>query len=130
MDLTCFLKQNAVPMEKVEYVVSERFLDKDKKPIKWIIAPINARYDEELKRQSMGPVDIDLNKYAVLLAAACTVYPDLNDAKLQDSYNAMNSTELLLSMLLPGELVSYVNKIKGLCGYDKTSEDLKKEAKN
>ena len=130
MDLTCFLKQNAVPMEKVEYVVSERFLDKDKKPIKWIIAPINARYDEELKRQSMGPVDIDLNKYAVLLAAACTVYPDLNDAKLQDSYNAMNSTELLLSMLLPGELVNYVNKIKGLCGYDKTSEDLKREAKN
>ena len=130
MDLTCFLKQNAVPMEKVEYVVSERFLDKDKKPIKWIIAPINARYDEELKRQSMGPVDIDLNKYAVLLAAACTVYPDLNDAKLQDSYSAMNSTELLLSMLLPGELISYVNKIKGLCGYDKTSEDLKREAKN
>ena len=53
MDLTYFLKQNAVPMEKIECVVSDRFLDKDKKPIKWVIAPINARYDEELKRQCM-----------------------------------------------------------------------------
>lgn len=141
MDLNGFLKQNVVQPENVKYVASERFLDENKKPIEWEIKAITSKEDEQLKQSSMRKMailgkrnqfvpEIDTNKYMGLLAAACTVFPNLNDANLQDSYGVMCNDELLKAMLLPGEYTNYLIKVQEVCGFDISNQDLIDEAKN
>lgn len=141
MDLNGFLKQNVVQPENVKYVASERFLDENKKPIEWEIKAITSKEDEQLRKSSMHRAalpgkrnsivpEMDTNKYFGLLAAACTVFPNLNDADLQDSYGVMCNYELLQAMLLPGEYTNYLIKVQEVCGFDKSENDLIDEAKN
>lgn len=138
-NLKSFFKENAIKTESIKYVASERFLDENKKPIEWEIIPINSEISEDLKKQAMKRVqvkrgvfqsELDGTKYACLLAVACTIYPNLNDADLQNSYGAMGAEELLKKMLLPGEYTNYLGKIEEVCVFDKSTDDLVKEAKN
>lgn len=141
MDLNGFLKQNAVQAENIKFVASERFVDANNKPIEWEIRAITSKEDEDLRKNSMHKVptpgkrnqftqEIDTNKYMGLLAAACTAFPNLNDANLQDSYGVMSNDELLKAMLLPGEFADYLIKVQEICGFDKSMQDLVEEAKN
>lgn len=141
MNLSSFLKQNALQKENVKYVASERFVDENKKPIEWEIKTISSREDEELRKTAMKktPIpgkhgqytqEIDTNKYIGLLACTCTVFPNLNDANLQDSYGVMSADELLKAMLLPGEYADYLMKVQEICGFDKSTQELVDEAKN
>ena len=61
---------------------------------------------------------------------ACTVFPNLNDAGLQDSYKVMGAEALLKAMLTPGEYADYLNKVQEICGFDITLQDEVDEAKN
>ena len=141
MDLKSFLKQNVIQSENVKYVASKRFLDDKKKPIEWEIRAITSKEDEDLRRTATrkNPTpgkrgqftqEIDANKYVGLLAAACTVEPNLNDAALQDSYGVMSADDLLKTMLLPGEYADYLVKVQEVCGFDKSEQNLIDEAKN
>lgn len=137
MNLSGFFRENVIKPENIKYVVSNRFLDENKKPIEWELKPITSKDDEDLRKRAMqklrpqnGQYEFDQNKYVSLLAAACTVYPDLNDANLQDSYGVMGAEELLKIMLLPGEYADYLGKIQEICGFNKNMDDLVKEAKN
>ena len=76
------------------------------------------------------PQEIDTNKYIGLLACTCTVFPNLNDAQLQNSYGVMCADELLKAMLLPGEYADYLMKVQEICGFDKSTQELVDEAKN
>lgn len=138
-NLQGFFKENAIKTESIKYVASERFLDENKKPIEWEIIPVSSEIGEELKKQAMKRVQIkrgviqnelDGAKYACLLAAACTAYPNLNDVDLQNSYGAMSAEELLKKMLLQGEYTNYLGKIEEICAFDKNINDLVEEAKN
>ena len=141
MDLKSFLKQNAIQNEIVKYVVSDRFLDDKKNPIEWQIRAITSKEDEEIRRTATRKVatsgkrgqfiqEMDANKYVGLLATACTVEPNLNDAALQDSYGVMSADDLLKTMLLPGEYADYLVKVQEVCGFDKSEQNLIDEAKN
>ena len=116
-----------------------KFVDKNKKPVEWILKPVSSQLDEDLRRQStirtknatgQYQTDLDVNKYIGLLAVACTVYPNLNDANLQNSYNVMGADSLLKTMLLPGEYANYLLKVQEICGFDKNIDDMVKQAKN
>ena len=140
MDLKSFLKQNVIQSENVKYAASDRFLDDKNKPIEWEIRAITSKEDEELRKTATRKIstgkrgqfsqEIDTNKYIGLLAAACTVVPNLNDASLQDSYGVMSADELLKAMLLPGEYTDYLAKVQEICGFDKSVQDLIDDAKN
>lgn len=141
MNLSSFLKQNALQQENVKYVASQRFLDENQKPIEWEIKTINSKDDELLRKTAMKKTqivgkrgqytqEIDTNKYMGLLACACTVFPNLNDAELQNSYGVMCADELLKAMLLPGEYADYLLKVQEICGFDKSTQELVDEAKN
>ena len=140
MDLKSFLKQNVIQSENVKYAASDRFLDDKNKPIEWEIRAITSKEDEELRKTATRKIstgkrgqfsqEIDTNKYIGLLAAACTVVPNLNDASLQDSYGVMSADELLKAMLLPGEYTDYLAKVQEICGFDKSVQDLVDDAKN
>ena len=141
MSLTAFLAENAERIENVEYVASQRFKGEDGKPVPWEIRCITSEEDEKLRRKCIRSVPVpgkrqqyqketDFDMYLVRLAAACTVFPNLKDAELQNSYHAMGEEELLTRMLTAGEYADYVIKVQEVCGFDRSFEDLVDEAKN
>ena len=64
------------------------------------------------------------------MCVACTVYPNLNDVELQDSYGVKGADALLKKMLKPGEFTEYKAKVMEVNGYDLSMEELVDEAKN
>lgn len=140
-NLSAFLAQNALKVENVKYVVSKRFVDENGEPIPWEIRCITSTEDEAIRKACTKRVpipgkrnqftqEIDYNLYLGKLAAACTVFPDLNDAELQDSYGVMGADVLLKTMLTPGEYVNYLTKIQEINGFDVDMQDLVDEVKN
>ncbi len=84
---------------------------------------VTSEEDDEFRKSSTKRVPIpgkknayvpetDYNQYLGKLAVACTVFPNLNDKELQDSYHVMDAEALLKIMLLPGEYAEYVEKIQ------------------
>lgn len=139
-DFTVFMAGNAVKNETVKYVASKRYIVKGK-PIEWEIKPIDSDLDEALRKECTKKVPIagkrgqfnqetDTDKYIGKMCVACTVYPDLNNAELQDSYGVKSADALLKKMLLPGEYTEYKAKVMEVNGYDMSMEDLVDEAKN
>lgn len=140
-DLSCFLSQNAVKTGNETYVVSKRFVGPDKKPVQWEIKAITSKEDEALRKESTKRVqtpgkkgqytqETDYNLYLGKLAAECTVYPNLNDKSLQDSYHVMGADTLLKAMLTAGEYAGYLERIQQVNGFDTTLEEQVEEAKN
>lgn len=139
--LSCFLAQNAVAVENIKHIVSKRFVGTDKKPVRWELRCISSEEDEALKksctkrvqvpgRKGMYVPETDYTAYVGKLAAACTVFPDLNNKELQDSYQVMGSDVLLKKMLTPGEYSSYLAKVQEINGFDVSMDELVDEAKN
>ena len=140
-NLNAFLSQNAIINENEKHVVSNRFRGEDGKPVEWEIKPITSKRDEELRKSCTKRVQIpgkknqymnhiDQEKYIGLIAVESTVYPNLHDAGLQDSYGVMGADELLKAMLLPGEYADFIQLIQSINGFEKTFEDKVDEAKN
>lgn len=138
-NLLAFMAENAEQTETIEYVASKRF-KQDNEPIKWRIKPITSTKDAELRKSCTKRVpvngkrgqftkDTDFDEYLAKIAVACTEYPNLNDANLQDSYKVMGAENLLRTMLLPGEYADYLAKVQEVCGFD-TMDELVEEAKN
>lgn len=156
-NLTAFLAQNAIKVEVGEHVVSERFitpvLDENNKqafdkkgkpltePVKWKVGAVTSDEDELLRKQHTKRLPVpgkknmyqpvtDFDAYAATLAVKCTIYPDLNNKELQDSYNVMDAESLLKKMLLPGEYAEYLKFIQNKNGFDVGMEEAVEEAKN
>ena len=141
MSLSAFFAQNALQVENIKYVVSKRFLNEKKKPIEWEIKAITSQEDELLRKECTKRVPIpgkrnqftletDGNLYLGKLASKCTVYPNLNDAELQNSYGVMGADALLKAMLTAGEYTDYLTKIQEINGFDVSFNELVDEAKN
>lgn len=140
MNLTAFLSQNAIVAENAKIVVSNRFVENGK-PIAWEVRVLNAGEDEDIRKSATKKVPVpgrrgqftpetDINLYLAKMAAACTVYPNLYDAELQDSYKVKTPEDLLRKMLTSGEYAEYLQKVQSMNGYDVSTEDMVEEAKN
>ena len=129
MTLEGFLKQNASLPENEKSVVSERFCENGE-AVLWEYRAITASEDEKLRTASYKNGELDTDKYMGLLASYCTVFPDLESVKLQDSYSVMGADNLLKAMLTPGEYTSYLEKIGKLNGFDEAFSDKVSAAKN
>jgi hypothetical protein len=126
--------------ETVKYVASKRFV-KDGKPVEWEIKAIDSDLDEAIRKECTKRVPIvgkrgqynqetDTDKYIGKMCVACTVYPNLNDAELQDFYKVKTPDALLKKMLKPGEYTEFKAKVMEVNGYDLSMEELVDEAKN
>lgn len=140
-NLTAFLAQNKVKKENVKFVASTSFVDENGKPIEWEIKAITSQENDDIKQQCTKRVkvagkagaftmEIDPMLYVGKLAAACTVFPDLKNAELQNSYGVMGDDALLKAMLNAGEYTNYTNKVSEVNGFDETINDAIEEAKN
>lgn len=148
MSLSAFLAENALQAENVKYAVSPRFLSGELdpktgklKPMEWEIKAISSTEDEEIRKSCarMVPVpgrkkqfqkETDFDAYLGKLAVACTVFPNLNDKELQDSYHVMGADVVLKTMLTAGEYADYLQKVQEVCGFDVDFQDTVEEAKN
>jgi hypothetical protein len=134
--LSAFLKENKIKTLNVKYAASQAFLDEDGKPLEWEIRAMKTREAEAIRSQCNevfkgGKIKTDNAKFNRMMAAACTVYPNLNDAELQDSYGVMGAENLITEMLdMDGEFQKYVQKCLEVSGYNKTDAELVDEAKN
>lgn len=86
--------------------------------------------DSGHRKRGQYTQEVDFNLYLGRFAAACTVYPNLNDKELQDSYHAMGADQLLKAMLTPGEYAEYLSKIQEINGFSQSMQDEVDEAKN
>lgn len=140
-NLSAFLAKNALKVENIKHIVSKRFVDENKKPIEWEIACITSNEDEQLRKECTKRIpipgkrgqftmEIDSNLYVGKLAARCTVFPNLNDAELQNSYGVMGADSLLKTMLTPGEYADYLTKVQEVNGFDISFDEKVNEVKN
>lgn len=137
---SAFLSQNRAKPENKKVVASKHFVE-DGKPILWELRCLSAKESEAIKKSCTyrAPVpgkkglylpETDFDAQACKLAAASTVFPDLNSKELQDSYGVLSAEDLLQAMLTPGEYLDYVRKAQEVNGFDVDMSDLVDEAKN
>jgi hypothetical protein len=140
-NLSAFLAENAIKIDNIKFVASKRFVGDDGNPIEWEITCMTSTEDELLRKNCTKRVQIpgkrnqfttetDYNLYLGRLAARCTVFPNLNDAELQNSYGVMSDDALLKAMLSPGEYADYLTKVQEVNGYDSNFDEKVDEAKN
>lgn len=134
-----FLKANKVEKENEMVPVSTSFVDEKGEPILWEVRRLTNEEMKDIKKQCIKQikdkrgnvsVETDSDKMMSLMAATSTVYPDLKNAQLQDSYGVYGECELLETMLSVGELLAYQQKINEINGFDVSFEDKVNEAKN
>lgn len=147
MSLSAFLAENALPVDNIRFVVSPRFLSEEmdeegkRKPMEWEVRMITGEADEALRkscekrvpvpgRRNQFQKETDVEAYLAKLAVACTVFPNLSDKELQNSYKVLGAEKLLKTMLTPGEYVNYLERVQEFCGFDKSFQDRVDEAKN
>ena len=139
-DFAVFMATNVEKVDTVKYVASKRFAVNGE-PVEWEIKPVSSELDEAIRKECTKRVPIpgkrgqfnmetDTDKYIGKLCVACTVYPDLNNAELQDSHGVKDGVALLKKLLLPGEYTDYKSKVMEVNGYDMSMEELVDEAKN
>ncbi len=136
--LSAFLMQNAKQIENIKVAVSDRFKGEDGSPVLWELRALSETENEALrksctkivKNKRMETEKTDFNLYTGRLVVACVVYPDLNDAALQDSYGVMGADLLVKKMLTAGEYAALMEKVQEVNGFDKDMAELIDDAKN
>ena len=138
--LSAFMAQNAKKVENRKIVASTRFVGEDGKPMEWEIACITAGENQKIRKSCMRSVPVsgkrgqytqefDTATYQAKLAVKCVVFPDLNNAELQESYGVMGAEQLISAMLMPGEFDELISTILELNGFTDMGE-MVDEAKN
>lgn len=137
--LSCFLASNVEKRENKKVVISDRFRDKGK-PVEWEIRSVSADEDEAIRKSCTKKVPVvgkrnqftqefDANVYLSKLAAKAVVYPDLNNAELQNSYGVMGAEQLIKTMLYKDEFDKLTECLVDATLVDDINEDIE-EAKN
>lgn len=138
--LSIFFRENLTEIASKKKVVSNRFIEKGK-AVEWEYKSITSREDELLRKSCIKKNDnsqnnrqyqkeLDFDLYMGKLAAACTIYPNLKDIQLQNSYGVMGEDTLLKEMLFPGEYSEYISNIQEINGFHKSINELVEEVKN
>lgn len=140
--LSSFLAGEVAPTQNVLYPVSKRFINKGTgKPEEWEIKCISAKENSSIRKSCTRSIpapggrkgqytqEFDPGLYQARVAVACTVWPDLNDSALQDSYKVLGAESLITAMLSPGEFEDYSTKVLEVNGFN-SEDELVDEAKN
>ncbi len=139
--LSAFFAQNAKKVDNTFIVASERFLDPlTSDPMKWEVQCVTAKVNVDTRkactrnvpvagRKGQFTQDFDANAYLASISVKCTVFPNLHDAALQQSYGVNGAEQLIQTMLTPAEFEDYSTAILKVNGF-KDSEEMVEEAKN
>jgi hypothetical protein len=135
-NLEGFLNRSKANADNIKFVVDENIIDEEGNPIEWELRKLKAK-DGELARDEALQLNVNTQEakfnqrlYTNKIMAMSVVYPDLNNAELQDAYGVRTPEDLLVSML---DLVPYQKleqQVDLINGFRKSFNELKNEAKN
>lgn len=138
--LSAFMRPNVEQISNARFAASPRIKGEDGKPVEWEIRCISAEEYARIRSACIKQVPVpgkkgqytqQLDTYAfqAKVCAKCTVFPDLNDAALQNDWGVVTPEALLGSLLIGGEFDDYVTEVFQLNGF-KNDGELVDEAKN
>lgn len=143
MSLKGFYKENVKRDVKLhEVVISDAFRDENGKPIAWKLKALKQTKVMDISNKHLKLImntedktsitEGSTSDYSLELIAKTVVYPNLNDAELQNSYGVMTAEALIDAMFEDdnegfNKLLKEVNKINGTF---KTPDKMVKEVKN
>ncbi|MBQ6164834.1 MAG: hypothetical protein IJK23_10215 [Clostridia bacterium] len=140
-DLSLFLRKNKIGKGHVFYPATKSLCGEDGKPLLWELRPLTTGDAERLRSEHTVAQPIPGRRgaytqkmddhYIPALVCAAVVFPDLNDAALQDSYGVVTAEELLVQMLdEPGEYYAFVDYVQKISGFNVPLDDEVEDAKN
>jgi len=137
-----FMKANKVEKANEKFAPTTSLTDENGKALEWEFKHITSKENEKIRdnctieiqvpgKPNLFRPRVDTTKYLAQLIVASTVYPDLYDKELQDSYDVKTPEDLLYA------LVDDAGEYQGLCtwmqkfqGFTKSFEEKVEEAKN
>lgn len=137
-----FMKANKVAKENEKFAPTDSLTDENGKPIEWEFKHITSKENEALRdsctidvqvkgKPNLFRPKVNTAQYLSKMIVASTVYPDLYDKELQDSYGVMTPEELLYALVDDAgeyqELTVWMQKFQG---FTKSFDDKVEEAKN
>ena len=139
-NLKAFMAESAIQYKEVDYVASERFIDEKNNPIPWKLRILTETELSKLKAQckkrvtnpktQQSYIETDSSKLADLMIENSVIYPNLNNAQLQDSYGAVGAIDLAKKMLIPGEDNDLILAVNEANGFNSGMAEKIKRAKN
>ncbi|EOT26509.1 hypothetical protein C805_00601 [Eubacterium sp. 14-2] len=137
-----FMKENKFNRENGTYAPTSSLTDETGKPLEWEFRHVSSKENEDLRDSCTIEVQVtgkpnlfrprvNSSQYLVRLIATSTVFPDLYDAGLQDSYGVKTPEDLVYALVDdPGEYQRLGSWIQKFQGFDKALEEKVNEAKN
>ena len=139
---SAFMKANKVVRPNGKYAPNSSLRDADGNPLEWEFRPITSRENDEIRDSCTRDVPVtgkpnvfrpklDTSKYIVKLVCESTVFPDLYDAELQDSYGVKTPEELVYAMVdNAGEYGDFSVWMQNFQGFTKSLDETVEKAKN
>lgn len=137
-----FMKANKIAKENEKYAPTSSLQDENGKPLEWEFKQITSKENEVLRdsctievqvkgKPNLYRPKVNTAEYLAKMIVASTVYPDLYDAELQDSYGVKTPEELLYAMVdNAGEYQDFTVWMQKFQGFTKNLEEKVDEAKN
>lgn len=137
-----FMKANKIAKANEKYAPTASLVDDNGKPLEWEFKSITSKENEALRNSCTVEVQVtgkpgvyrpkvNTDQYLNKLIVASTVYPDLYDAELQDSYGVKTPEELLYALVdNAGEYQELTVWMQKYQGFTKSFEEKVDEAKN
>jgi len=136
------MKANKVEKKNEMYAPTDSLMDKNGEALKWEFRHIGSKENEAMRDSCTVEVQVtgkpnlfrpklNTSMYLSKMIVASTVFPDLYDAELQDSYGVKTPEELLYALVdNPGEYSELCAWIQRFQGFAKTLDEKVEEAKN
>ena len=137
-----FMKANKTVKENGKYAPTKSLANTEGKPLEWEFKHISSKENEDLRDSCTFEVQVkgkpnlfrpklDSSKYLSKMIVASTVFPDLYDKELQDSYGVMTPEDLVFAIVDdPGEYNSLGEWLQEFHGFTRTLDEKVDEAKN
>lgn len=137
-----FMKENKVKKENGKYAPTASLLDENGVPATFEFRHITSKENEDLRDSCTHEVQVtgkpnlfrpkvNTAQYISKMIVASTVFPDLYDKELQDSYGVMTPEDLLYALVDDaGEYQALSAWVQEFQGFTKTMDEKVEEAKN
>lgn len=139
-NMRAFYRDAVEENKSVFFPASKRIKDEEGNPVMWElrvlgydeIKAITKRNTKNVPNKVTGSAEKRTNteEAAMEMTLASIVFPDLNDADLQDSWGVVGAEALLKAMLTPGEIVDLENAVQSAAGYSTEMDEKITAVKN
>lgn len=139
---SAFMKANKKIKENAKFAPTTSLIGADGKPLRWEFRHIPSKENDKLREANTVEVQVtgkpnvfrqklNTSNYLMAMIVASTVYPDLYDRELQDSYGVMTPEDLVYAMVDDsGELQDFQLWMQNFQGFTKSLDEKVDEAKN